>query len=147
MKDFVKQLIITEEMDRVADKMLQATKQVKPQTIKEIKTDKVYLENITISSPKNILKLNTKGKLLELLLKSNNYDYSIQITTDIILFKKSWSKISNVSSDLKSITAYESENEYVLTIEDIKFNSIEVNIQPNKEITFGTIYLKYEYEV
>jgi len=96
------------------------------------------------SGDHNILSINKKGKLIEMLLVSDSKDYKIIIETESFRLKRSYTELDEISDYIESINVFQDGSNYILSLYDIKFTKFDFHILFDGEVTFSRIYAKWE---
>jgi len=108
-------------------------------------TQTIDLKRFTDSSGKhNILSINNKGKLIEMILVSDNNDYGVIIETESFKLDRTYSELSYISDYVDSISVFQDGSNYILSVYDIKFTKFDFYILINSKVTFSRIYAKWE---
>ncbi|MEM0261747.1 MAG: hypothetical protein QW803_12215 [Candidatus Methanomethylicia archaeon] len=117
-----------------------------PPTIPQPVTRIVDLKEMLISRDLTLLDIMYGGKLHELILCSNNKNYSVKFITDkVVRIDKSFTELQLISPYIDTISAFEENGKFILHIKDFSWaNSAHVSIIVKEPITFYQIFIKYD---
>ncbi|RLC74691.1 MAG: hypothetical protein DRJ03_31500 [Chloroflexi bacterium] len=139
-------IVAAEEMARWMGKPTVAELKVRAEPI--VRTEVHKLTNVHL--PVKLMDMKGTGTLKEFLIRSKSPSYMLSISVDgKTLYNDDWDWFNEMGVDIGEITAYKTDEIYVLYLSDIKFSEgLVIEATPLAEgVKFEDVFMKLEVSV